>query len=80
MKPRPANFRRSRRSRGGSAVIVLLALLSVMLVLITINTATLNRLTREVKGLEKRQSQRLDPSAKPVLRPAQTATNLPSAK
>jgi len=80
MKTRPANFRRSRRSPSGSAVIVLLALLSVMLMLIAINTATLNRLTREVKGLEKRQTQRLDPSLKPPLRPSQTATNAPSAK
>ena len=80
MKIRPANFRRSRRSLGGSAVIVLLALLSVMLMLIAINTATLNRLTREVKALEKRQTQRLDPSSKTPLRPSQTATNAPSVK
>ena len=80
MKIRPANFRRLRRSPGGSAVIVLLALLSVVLMLIAINIATLNRLTREVKGVEKRQIQRLDPSSKRPLRPAQTATNAPSAR
>jgi hypothetical protein len=79
MKTGIAHSRRSRRSSGGSAVLVLLALLSVMLMLIAANTAALNRLTREVKGLEKRQVQRLDPSSRPPLRPSQTATNLPSA-
>jgi hypothetical protein len=81
MKTRFANFRRSRRPPGGSVlVVVLLVLLSVMLLLIAVNTATLNRLTREVKAIEKRQIQRLDPSAKPPPRPAQGATNFPAAK
>jgi hypothetical protein len=79
MKTRSANARRSRRSPGFSAVLVLLILLSVMLMLIAVNVAAMNRLTREIKGVEKRQIQRLDPTSKPPLRPAQTATNLPSA-
>jgi hypothetical protein len=78
MKTRLTNF--PRRSRGGSAVLVLLALLTVMLILIEVNTAALNRLEREVKGLEKEQVQRLAPSAKPQLRAGQTATNRPAAR
>jgi hypothetical protein len=78
MKTRFANS--SRHSRGGSAILVLLVLLSVMLILIEVNTAALNRLEREVKGLEKEQIQRLNPSAKPPLRTAQTATNRPAAR
>jgi hypothetical protein len=78
MKTRSTNF--PRRSRGGSAVLVLLVLLTVMLILIEVNTAALNRLEREVKGLEKEQVQRLNPSAKPPLRPGQTATNRPASR
>jgi hypothetical protein len=55
-----------------------ICLLLVMLALIAANAAAMNRLTREVKGLEKRQIQRLAPSPKPV-RPSPTATNLPPA-
>ena len=80
MKTCPAKFRRSRRPPGGSAVLVLLALLTVMVMLVMANTATLNRLSREVKGMEKRQTQRLDPSSKPQVRPSQSATNEPVAK
>jgi hypothetical protein len=79
MKTCAAHFRRSRRSPGGSAVLVLLALLTVMVMLVMANTATLNWLTREVKAVEKRQIQRLDPSSKPQARPSQSATNQPSA-
>jgi len=78
MKTRAVHFRRLRRSRGGSAVIAILALLSVMLLLLAANVATLNNLTREVKALEKRQTQRLDPSKKPQLHPLQNATNPPA--
>jgi hypothetical protein len=80
MKTRFANSRRPRRAQGGSAVLVMLTLLTVMLMLLAANTATLNRLNREVKGLEKRQIQRLNPSAKPPLRPLQNATNLPAER
>ncbi len=80
MKTGLSNSRPARRSRGGSAVLAMLALLTVMIMLIAANVATLNRLNREVKGLEKRQLQRLDPSLKPRLHPWQTATNSPSAK
>lgn len=80
MKTHFANARRPRRAPGGSAVLVLLALLTVMVMLIAINTATLNRLAREVKGLEKRQIQRLEPSVKTPSRPSQTSTNQPAAK
>jgi type II secretory pathway component PulK len=62
MKTRFSHSRPARRSQGGSAVLVILALLAVMVMLIAANAATLNRLNREVKGLEKRQIQRLDPS------------------
>jgi len=78
MKTRSPNS--CRRSQGFSAVLVLLVLLSVMIILLAVNTEALNRLEREVKGLEKQQIQRLAPSAKPPLRPAQTATNPPSAR
>ncbi len=80
MKTRSANSRRAPRSQGGSAVVAILALLAVMLLLVAANAATLNRLNREVKGLEKRQMQRLDPSLRPPPHPYQTATNSPSAK
>jgi len=80
MKTHFANLRRSRRSPGGSAVVVLLALLSVMLVLIVANTATLNRLTQEVKGMEKRQIQRLNPTPNSPTRPSQSATNQPAVR
>jgi hypothetical protein len=80
MKTRFAKIRRSRRPPGGSALVVLLALLTVMLLLLAANTAALNRLTQEVKGVEKRQIQRLSPSAKPQLRPAQSATNQPAER
>jgi hypothetical protein len=80
MKTPLSNSRRLRRSQGGSAVVVMLALLTVMIMLIAANVATLNRLNREVKGLEKRQVQRLDPSLKPALHPWQTATNSPAAQ
>jgi len=75
MKTRLEKCRRSRRSQGGSAVVVLLGMLSVMLILLAANTAALNRLSREVKGIEKHQIQRLDPSTKLQPRPTQTATN-----
>jgi hypothetical protein len=61
-------------------LLVLLTLLGVMLILISVNASALNRLTREVKGIEKRQIQRLASSAKPQAPPAQTATNFPPAK
>jgi cell division protein FtsB len=80
MKTRFTNLRRARRSQGGSAVVVMLALLAVMLMLIAANVATLNRLNREVKGLEKQQMQRLDPSLKPPLHPFQAATNSPAER
>jgi len=73
------HFSNSRpRRRGFSALLVLLVLLSVILVLLAVNTEALNRLEREVKGLEKQQIQRLAPSAKPE-RPSPSATNRPSA-
>jgi type VI protein secretion system component VasK len=78
MKTRIDYIRRQRRSTGGSAVLVLLALLAVMLMLIAANTAVLNRLEKDMTGLEKRQIQRLDASAKTQLRPAQEATNQPA--
>ena len=78
MKTRIVNIRRQRRSCGGSAVLLLLALLAVMLMLIAANAAVLNRLEKDMKGMEIRQIQRLDASAKPQLRPAQEATNQPA--
>ena len=58
----------SKRRQGGMAVIVMLVLLSIMLACITVNVRSLNRLDRELKLLEQRQTRRLV-----VL----TATNLP---
>jgi hypothetical protein len=80
MKTRFANVRRQRRSTSGSAIVVLLVLIAIMLALIAANTAALDRLTREVRGLEKRQIQRLDPSAKPPVRSAPEATNQPAGQ
>jgi hypothetical protein len=80
MKTRAFKIRRPRPCQGGSAVVAILALLTVMLMLVAANVATLNRLSREVKGLEKRQMQRLDPSLKATPHPSQTATNLPPTK
>jgi hypothetical protein len=80
MKTRFANSPRARRSCGGSAVVAMVALLAVMVILIAANTASLNRLTREVKGLEKQQIQRLATTAKALSPPSQTATNQPSAR
>jgi len=80
MKTRCSHARRAPRCQGGSAVVAMLALLAVMLLLVAANAATLNRLNREVKGLERRQMQRLDPSLKPPPHPYQSATNSPTAK
>jgi cell division protein FtsB len=80
MKTRFTSLRRARRSQGGSAVVVMLALLAVMLMLIAANVATLNRLNREVKGLEKRQMQRLDPSSKLPPHAYPASTNLPAGR
>ncbi len=80
MKTRSSKIRCLRPFQGGSAVVAILALLTVMLMLIAANVGTLNRLSREVKGLEKRQRQRLDPSLKPAPHPYPPATNAPAAK
>jgi hypothetical protein len=75
MKTSIDNFRGSRRSRGGSAVVALLALLSALLLLLAANTGALNRLNRELKGIEKHQIERLAPTAKGQTRSSQTVTN-----
>jgi hypothetical protein len=75
MKTHLDNFRRSRRDRGGSAVVALLAMLSAMVILLAANTGALNRLNRELKGIEKHQIERLDPAAKGQTRWSQTVTN-----
>jgi hypothetical protein len=55
-------------------------LLAASLILIAVNTGTENRLEREIKGVENRQIQRLDPSAKPRLPHAETENYQPPAK
>lgn len=69
MKTRIANIRSQRRSSGGFAVLVVLALLAVMLMLIAANTAVLNRVEQDLKGVEKRQIQRLDRVRKAAIAP-----------
>jgi hypothetical protein len=79
MKTRLFKIRPSRRRPGFTAIVILLALLTVMVMLVMANTAALNRLHQEVKGMEKHQIQRLDPTSQPPMRPTQSATNQPSA-
>lgn len=49
----------SKKRQGGMAVIVMLALLSIMLIGIGANIRSLNRLDRELKLLNQRQTRRL---------------------
>ena len=49
----------SKRRQGGMAVIVMLALLSIMLIWIGASMRSLNRLDRELKLLDQRQTRRL---------------------
>jgi hypothetical protein len=48
-----------RRRRDGSAVIVVLALLAILFAYISFNVLTLQRLSRDVKAVERRQLLRL---------------------
>ena len=48
-----------RRRESGSAFIVVLALLAILLGYVSFNVLTLDRLSREVKFVEKRQIRRL---------------------
>ena len=59
----------------GLAVIVVLALLAIILLYVTANIRTLNHLKRDLKIIEQKQVQRLQPPSS-----AQTpATNTPAA-
>jgi hypothetical protein len=51
------------RRQHGSAVIVVLALLAILFAYLSFNALTLQRLSREVKAVEKRQLSRLQTSA-----------------
>lgn len=53
---------RIRRRENGTAVIVVLALLAILLGYVSFNVLTLDRLSREVKFVEKRQIRRLQAS------------------
>ena len=69
MKTQPS----SKRRQGGMAVIVMLALLSIMLVCIGASIRSLNRLNRELKLLNQRQTRRLaltSSNAPPNVQPA----------
>ena len=48
-----------KRRQGGMAVIVMLTVLSIMCLYIAANVRSLNRLERELKLLEQRQTRRL---------------------
>ena len=68
MKTRLANLTPGRfslpqfkGSEHGSAVVMFLALLAIMLVLVTANGKTLFLLKKELRLIEQRQIQRLDP-------------------
>jgi hypothetical protein len=57
---------------------LIVAMLILMVALITANTLAMNRLDREVRGIEKHQIQRLNPGTN-VNHP-RPATNLPAPK
>jgi len=52
-----------RRRQEGSAVIMVLAMLAIMLICVGVNTVAVTNLRRELKLLEKKQVQRLQPAA-----------------
>jgi hypothetical protein len=53
----------SPRRQSGSAVIVVMALLAIMLVYVAANIRTLSSLVRELRLLERQQTQRLQTAA-----------------
>jgi hypothetical protein len=59
---------RGRCADSGSAVVVLLALLGMMLVFVAANTVAIRSLQRELKLIEKKQVQRLQPAPPPKSR------------
>ena len=80
MKTQLSISRRLCQGRDGSAVLVILILLCIMVVFVAANTATLNWLRREVKVVEKRQTQRLALASTNHLHSAQSVTNQPLSK
>jgi hypothetical protein len=57
-------LRSPRKKVRGSAVLVVLALLSIMLILVSTNARVLSHLKREIRLIDQRQQQRLEPSPK----------------
>lgn len=55
----------TRHRRDGSALIVVLALLAFLFAYLALNVVTLQRLSQEVRAVEKRQVQRLHASGVP---------------
>ena len=52
-----------RRRERGSAVVVALAMLAIMLICVSVNSVAVRSLGRELKLLEKKQVQRIQPAA-----------------
>ena len=80
MKTQSSIRHRTRQSQGASAVFVILVLLCIMVVFLAANTATLNWLRREVKAVDKHQTQRLALASTNPLRSAHSVTNQPLSK
>jgi len=72
------NARCSRPKPGFTVTLLIVAMLILMVALITANILAMNRLDREVRGIEKHQIQRLNPGTN-VNHP-RPATNLPAPK
>jgi hypothetical protein len=59
LAPGPAGNRPASRQERGSALIVVIALLALMLMYLTVNIRTLSSLTRELRLVERQQTNRL---------------------
>ncbi len=55
-----------QRKQNGSAIVVVLALLGIMLLYVAANVRALHHLGRELKYVEQRQIQRLNPRVAPT--------------
>ena len=58
------------RAQSGSAVVVVLAMLGIMVICVSVNVVSVRTLQRELKLIEKKQVQRLQPA--PSQKPAAT--------
>ena len=63
MKPTP--FQTARRSERGFMIIAMMALLALMLIYVAASTRSLHQLRQELKLVEQKQIQRLQPAPAP---------------